>query len=266
MSNKIQLLHSLDSKEFELLESKWIKTLLSPQDDMWRHFRRNAELWLIKKETEIIGYFNWSEEYGLIQFYVIQQYLESGLDIFQELLRLKKIKKAIVGTNNPIFLTMANHFVKKISVYAYLFTLSDNEIKIEDKKGTFKQSTIEDLDRIIDFTHKSVGGNLTWIKNYNIQLVEKGEHFLLENIKEIIGICEVRRCKAHQGVANIGMIVSPQYRKKGYGTFLLHQAKLKAIEWNLEPHCSCDKDNVGSIKSIYNCGFITQYQLLQMEF
>lgn len=62
------------------------------------------------------------------------------------------------------------------------------------------------------------------------------------------------------------MVVSPAHRKKGLGTFLLGNAKEKAIKWNREPICSCEKDNIGSLKSIENNGFRSIHQMLMLEF
>lgn len=62
------------------------------------------------------------------------------------------------------------------------------------------------------------------------------------------------------------MIVSPDYRREGYGTYLLSRAKAIALEWGKIPICSCEKGNVGSLKSIHNSGFISMHQFLSITF
>ena len=96
--------------------------------------------------------------------------------------------------------------------------------------------------------------------------MKKGEIFSLEDGDEIIGTCEVRKSITAPEFADIGMVVSPAYRRKGYGTYLLNRAKTIALEWGKTPICSCEKDNIGSVKSIHNCGFVSKYQLLSIDF
>jgi len=105
-----------------------------------------------------------------------------------------------------------------------------------------------------------------WLVGYIGGLIEKGEIFSLKDGNEIIGTCEVRKSITAPKYADIGMVVSPDYRRKGYGTYLLNKAKTLALEWGRTPICSCEKNNVGSIKSINNCGFVSMYQLLSIVF
>jgi predicted acetyltransferase len=76
----------------------------------------------------------------------------------------------------------------------------------------------------------------------------------------------VRNSDTDDSIADIGMIVSPLYRKSGYGTFLLGKAKEIAIRIGKTPICSCEKDNLGSLKSIQKNGFRSIHQLLSVEF
>ena len=97
-------------------------------------------------------------------------------------------------------------------------------------------------------------------------LIEKKEIFSHEIGDTIIGTCEVRKSTTSPKFADIGMAVSPDFRRKGYGTYLLNKAKTIALEWGKAPICSCEKDNIGSYKSISNCGFVSTYQLLAIVF
>ena len=102
---------------------------------------------------------------------------------------------------------------------------------------------------MITFYHKTIDAPLDWLEGYLGDLLRKGEVFYWEEKGEIIGACEVRKSVTHPEIADIGMLVSPSHRKQGYGSFLLHQAKTKALEWGKKPICSCEKDNIGSLKS-----------------
>ena len=213
----------------------------------------------------MIGYASKGEGNQLLQFYISPKYLLKGEVIFKELINKLKIKAGIVGTNNLSYLSIALGFVKHLAIHTYLFR-NNYEVFIEEKEGELKDCEKSDLERIVNFFHNSMGAPKEWLVNYVGKLIEKREIFFLENKDEIIGTCEVRISRTAPKFADIGMVVSPSYRRKGYGTYLLYKAKGIALERGKIPICSCEKDNIGSIKSINNCGFVSIYQLLTISF
>lgn len=245
------------------MEMECQNSLLSPQDGMWESFRKSSEYWFVKKENQKIGYYNLHQDFGLIQFYIKSDFENEANQIFGELIKSQKINKAIVGTNHPIFQKAANHFCKEKKKHTYLFELGE-EIFFEEKQGDFRLSKETDLERIVQFCKISIGAPEEWLKKYVLDLIKKQEHYFLELNHEIIGISEVRKSISQKGIADIGMIVNPKFRRKGYGTYLLNKGKTIAIENQLKPICSCEVDNIGSFKSIQKCGFQSTHQLLKM--
>jgi predicted acetyltransferase len=156
------------------------------------------------------------------------------------------------------------HFQKTLQIH-YLFKDFIQE-KITEKEGTIKLGKIEDIEKYVDFAHESTGGPKEWLEGYIKDWINRGGCFILENTGEILGSFEIRKSDNHPEYANLGMIVSPNHRKKGLGTFLLGKAKETSLKWNLHPICGCDKDNIGSKKSIHNNGFRSVQQLLLLKF
>lgn len=263
--NQYQFQKAVDPKLLVPLQKEWKKTLVAPQDGMWEMLRSYATQWELRDENQLIGYASVDDENRLLQFYLLPAFLQDGLVIFQQFIEQESIKKALVGTHNPIGLSLALHFQKVVTVDTYLF---EDHIKVSPpaKEGTMSAATIPELERMVDFYHHSMNGPKEWLNGYLGDLLAKGEVFFLEHEGEIRGVCEVRRSANNPQIADIGMVVSPDFRQKGYGTYLLGQAKAKAIEWGRSPICSCEKGNVGSMKSIQNNGFRSIHQLLLIEF
>ena len=251
--------------ELAMLKNEWLDSLTSPQDGMWEFFRNNTMNWEIACDDERIGYASVGEGNQLLQFYISPKYLWKGEVIFKEFIDKMEIKTGIVGTNNLSYLSIALNFVKELNVNTYLFR-NTYEVNIEEKDGILKECQNEDIERIVNFYHYSMRAPKEWLIGYIGGLIEKREIFTLEDGDKIIGTCEVRNSATAPEFADIGMVVSPDYRRQGYGTFLLNKAKTIALEWGKTPICSCEKDNVGSIKSIDNCGFVSKYQLLSIAF
>jgi predicted acetyltransferase len=251
--------------ELTILRNEWLDNLTSPQDGMWESFRNSAMNWGIVTDDQMIGYASIGEGNQLIQFYISPMYLSDGKVIFEEFIEKMKITTGIVGTNNLVYLSIALNFAKELNVNTYLFR-NNYEVKIEEKEGELKECQDDDIEKIVNFCHDSMGAPKEWLVGYIAGLIGKREIFSFENDHEIIGTCEIRKSATAPEFADIGMVVSPDYRRQGYGTYLLNKAKTIAIELGMTPICSCEKNNVGSIKSIHNCGFISLYQLLSVDF
>ena len=254
-----------DSHELAILKKEWRESLSSPQDGMWEFFRDRAMNWGILHDKELIGYASIGENSQLLQFYVIPKYVWKSESIFEEFISKMNIENGIVGTNNLGYLSVALNFVKELSIDTYLFRDS-HKVNIVEKEGILNECQEKDIDRIVNFCHDSMGAPKEWLSSYIGGLVERREIFFLEDKGEVVGTCEVRKSMTAAEYADIGMVVSPAYRRQGYGTYLLYLAKRKALEWGKTPICSCEKDNIGSIKSIHNCGFVSMYQLLSISF
>ena len=247
------------------MEQMWLKSLLSPQDGMWESFRKSSEYWLIKHHDRPIGYFNLHPDFGLIQYYLRPGHDSISHDVFGQLVENCSIKNGMVGSNNPIYYQSAQAICIDQEMHTYLFQL-EKEASIENKPGEFKLSTMDDLNRLVEFTKMSIGAPEGWIRSYTADLIHKREHYHLQWSGDVVGTSEVRKSNSQPGIADIGMIVNPKYRRKGYGTFLLQKAKLIAIEKGLTPICSTEVNNIASVKSIRKCGFTSKYHLMKMEF
>jgi len=254
-----------DLSVLDNLKHEWQKSLVAPQDDMWEAFTNGATHWEIKTKNQSIGYACVNDENRLLQFFVLPFWNQEGPTVFQQFIKDQNIKSAMIGTNNPVCLSLAMHFQSSVTVDTYLFTdvLDADPMKMD---GTIRPVVSQELENLVGFYHNSIGAPIDWLNGYLGNLVEKSEVFILVDGNEILGACEVRKSADNPKVANVGMVVSPQHRKKGVGTFLLGKAKHIAKQWQRFAICSCEKDNIGSLKSIHNNGFRSSHQMLLMTF
>ena len=263
--NEIQFEKVKDTKTISHLKIEWRKSLTAPQDDMWESFTDFAAQWKIALNINVIGYICVNDENHLLQFYVIPEWLQEGSQIFEKFITQQKIKAAVIGTNNPSCLSTAMHFQKQIKIECLLF--SDLLVKkINTMDGLIRTAEINDLKNVVKFCHNSTGDPINWLNEYSENLINRNELFIFEHNGEILGTFEVRKSESCPETANIGMIVSSLHRRKGLGTFLLGKAKEISLKWNRKPICSCEKENIGSKKSITNNGFRNIHQMLLLKF
>lgn len=243
------------------LKKSWRTTLTAPQDGMWEALRELAKQWEITLGGKLIGYACVDADNQLLQFYLEGPWLKNGVPYLQQFIKQERIGVALVGTHNPQFLSLVMHLQKRVKVHTYLF--HDFEaVPLPPRSGAFKAVKREELASLVDFYHYSIKAPKAWLTDYLGKHVREGEVFTLHQAGKIVGACEVRRSPTYAHIADLGMVVSPDFRQQGYGTFLLGKAKEIALQWNREPICSCEKENIGSLKSIQHNGFRSVFQLL----
>ncbi|MEM6804294.1 MAG: GNAT family N-acetyltransferase [Bacteroidota bacterium] len=247
------------------LKQECLQSMTSPQDGMWESFREASRHWIIRDKSANIGYACVDDEKQLIQFFLKQDYLSLGESIFTHFLQHTAVIKGIVGTNNPTYLSLALATSKKIKLHSYLFR-DHLPVSLEEKAGTLLQCQAEELEKIVQFYIESIGASRDWLLDYVGERIAKKEIYSLEHHAGIIGTCEVRNSPSSAQVVDIGMAVAPSYRRQGYGSYLLHQAKLIALTSGKTPICSCERENTGSFKAINHAGFRSLYQLLEVDF
>lgn len=249
----------------DTLKIQWRKTLTGPQDGMWETLTDYANHLEIKADNQTIGYACVDDENRLLQCYIIPEWLHKGIGILEQLMKEAQVSSALVGTNNPVFMSLVMHFQQSVTIDTYLFT---DEIASENtvSNGTLKLAWQDDLTTLVTFYNESVGAPKEWLQGYLGNLITRGELFFLFDGTEILGTCEVRNSDTDSSIADVGMVVSSNHRQKGIGSFLLGKAKELAYDLERRPICSCEKDNLGSLKSIHKNGFRSTHQMLKISF
>ena len=262
---QIHFHQAADPSQLEPLKASWRETLTAPQDGMWETLTGYATHWEIKKADQTIGYACVDSDNRLLQFFVLPLWMEDSPSILQDFIRERQLSEALLGTNNPVALSAAMHWQTSIAVHTNLFS-DFQQVEAGDMEGTFRASTADDLERLVDFCHESMQAPKGWLSGYLGNLIARKEIYLLEKEGAIRGTCEVRKSDSDPGIADVGMVVSPKHRRKGVATYLIRKAKKLAYEQGRKPICSCEKDNIGSLKSIQKSGFRSMHQMLLMTF
>lgn len=249
----------------ETLKTQWQETLTAPQDGMWETLTDHANHIEVKADNETIGYACIDDQKQLLQCFIVPKWRHNGVEIFEQLLKKEQIPSALIGTNNPVFMSLAMHFQQSVTIDTYLF---EDEIEAEASThgGTLKLAWQDDLTSLVNFYNASVGAPKEWLEGYLGNLIAKGELFFLLEGTEILGTCEVRSSETDSSIADVGMVVSVNHRQKGIGTYLLGKAKELAYDMERKPICSCEANNIGSLKSIHKNGFRSMHQMLKISF
>jgi GNAT superfamily N-acetyltransferase len=61
---------------------------------------------------------------------------------------------------------------------------------------------------------------------------------------------------------DIGMLVAPDFRRQGYGTYIVSHLKRDLLSKGLRPICGCAIGNTGLLRAVRNAGFTSDHRLL----
>lgn len=246
------------------------QSLTAPQDGMWDEIIGYAKHWRIIHQKQTIGFYAINEENVLLNFFLNREFLSLQLETFTHILVKHKIKKAITGTNHPVFLSACLDFGQQMTTHSYLFedagesTISPPQLNGASPQLTLAQLT--DFQMAVKFCLEAIEVPREWLEGYYNRLIKRQELYLWQTSDHMIGVCEVRKSTTQPGLADIGMVVAKNYRRQGVGVYLLNQAKQQCYDQDLTPICSCEKDNQGSRKAIHKAGFVTKHRMVEVVF
>ncbi len=266
MKNELYFNQISHSESIRSLIEDWKQTLTAPQDGMWESFLEHATKVEIRADNRTIGYACLNGENQLLQCFIAGKWLEYGKEILAQIVSQYEVTSAMVGTNNPVFLSLCMLLQKTAEPDTLLFYDAFESGSQAQDLPPIKLAWHDELKSLVTFYNESTGAPKVWLSQYLDNLISRGELFYLSEEEEILGTCEVRNSDSDVSIADVGMVVAKDHRQKGFGSYLLGKAKELAYDQGRKPICSCEVKNVGSLKSIQKNGFRSIHQILKLSF
>lgn len=69
-------------------------------------------------------------------------------------------------------------------------------------------------------------------------------------------------CAGRDGV-DIGMVVNPRLRRRGYGVYIVRHLEAHCLARGRQPICGCSIDNIGSQRTLERSGFASIHRLVE---
>jgi len=98
------------------------------------------------------------------------------------------------------------------------------------------------------------------------EYIKKEAVFVFKDGESLIGFGIFHPAVKGRNSYDIGMAVAPDYRRKGYGAFILNYLKKHCIKNNWRPTCGCAIENISSQKTIEKIGFTSKHNMLEFSF
>lgn len=218
--------------------------------------------YLIKiKETDI-GYCIVNSEDIILEFYLIDNYIPICEDIFKLVLTKLSISKAFCKSFDSVFLKCCITYHKSLKLEGILFRdMIEKDVEKPHPNLKFRIGESEDFSQISLFKEGFFENN----GELKVYLDNKRLFCFLIN-DEIIGCGIFSRIIKNRPDFDIGMVVHPKYRRKGFGTYIINHLKNFCLENNWRPICGCGIENIGSRHTLEKAGFVSKHNLLEFQF
>jgi GNAT superfamily N-acetyltransferase len=93
--------------------------------------------------------------------------------------------------------------------------------------------------------------------------LDRGGLSILESADTRIVGCGITEPVLPNGAdVDIGMLVAPDFRRQGYGTYIVSHLKRDLLSKGLRPICGCAIGNTGLLRAVRNAGFTSDHRLL----
>lgn len=260
-------LNKINKEEVSLLQKNYYKTFLAPLDDMW-------ELGIIASgqfyeilNPDRIGYLVVNGVNELVEFHLIPDNDYDQEEILSACIKNLEIKKAYACTYEPNYLGLCLSLSKTHGLNGLFYKQYKKKvIDSPDESIICVKATSNMLDEVIVYSLTVLEVSKDWLKYYYNFLLETGNLMLFKLKGVMIGTGEMRPSNTSRGYANLGMTVSPDYRYKGLGSYIINEMAKFACEEGLKPICGTDVLNIGSQKAMVNSGFKVYHRVFTIEF
>lgn len=241
--------------------------LTAPIDDMYDEgILPSCKYYQIEKNAKTLGFMAINDENVIMQFYLKEELKERADSIFDEIIKIKGVEKAISYSNDPLYHEQCMRKAVSVSNHGFMFCEAESVVKDEPFEGILMElPEIDSLDEILSH-YEGIGMDGDWVKYYLTTRIETMSLFIFRHRGMIIGSGEMRPSISFPEYANVGMSVSADYRKRGLGSFILSTMRNRGNEKGLKVICSTDHENIASYNTIIKSGFTCYHKIEEISF
>ncbi len=200
-------------------------------------------------------------EETLVEFFVAPGETKDRDEIFAAGMVGTSASKVLCKSYDTLLLCAALSRTAHVTPGGLLFRRIGDPTFLEQPGLTLGKGTTLDAARVFEF-NDDFFVDVQEIEDY----AEHGGLFLLTKGAEVVGCGIGKAVIEGRPDIDIGMLVAPVHRRRGYGAHIISYLKQHYLAKGLSPICGCSADNIGSQRALVNAGFISEHRLLQISY
>jgi GNAT superfamily N-acetyltransferase len=252
-------LHSL--QEIEPLRVQYLNELYAAQELFLELKVRNARVFGIMRFSQLIGYFLVDNDHTLLEYYLMRAVIDQIDDIFATIIKKLSISKALCKSFDHSLLSCCVGLQKQTTVLGILFREYEEKSLPEKYNLNVRLAELADEQKIIE-VNEEVFDHPGEVR----EVIQNRAMFIFEQDNNFVGFGIFQRVIAGRPEFDIGMLVDKNYRRQGYGRYILRYLvdHCKSNGWR--PIAGCAIENTASRRCLESIGYIARYRLLEFTF
>ncbi len=252
----------IDGKTSQNLREPYIRQLAQAQEYYLELLVNKGCLYQILVDSSEAGYFILSENNILLEFFVHPEWVNRMDEYFGIILKEFGIIKALCKSFDTDLLFCCEGYQKSTTTAGFLFRDFTGNPNGNYPSGiTIRRADMADESQIITvneevFDHPEEVG----------QYIESQQIFLFEKEDSLVGFGIYSPVIRGRNDYDIGMLITPEFRHKGYGTFIIHYLVNFCRQNGWNANAGCAAENTASRKCLEKAGFVTRHRLLKFLF
>ncbi|GAP20267.1 GNAT family N-acetyltransferase [Leptolinea tardivitalis] len=223
---------------------------------------KQARWYLIKSGSTRTGYFILSNDGCLLEYFMLPEWANQEDVLLGNLIEKYSIRKALCKSYDAFLLSSCYQYQKKSRAIGILFPeIQSPRQAVSQFPFSIRHAVPADEPMIV-----SINENVFDSAKEVMEYIESSQIFLYEKENDLIGFGIYSQIIEGRPARDIGMLVVPAFRNKGYGCAILQHLIQYCRQNQWPPQAGCDIENTASRHCLEKAGFIPRYRLLEFTF
>lgn len=247
-------IQEVDFNSISEMRNLYYRQIIAPMDDFWEEGIIPSCSFYTYKKGSITGYYAINEEKYLVQFYVNDSVLYNR--VFKEIITQVKITDIYVSTYDSLLYKACKTFSNNFEINTLLFKEDTKKSPIAPISSIiYRLATTSEVKRAVEYNKLELEDEGDWIQNYYEKLIKKSGLYFFMIGNTIVGTGESRKSISSKNIANIGVTVAKDYRRKGIATYIINTMREINNNIGYKTICSTTRENINSQKTLIKCGY-----------
>lgn len=254
--------HSSDLGEVRALRDAHLDALGYAQDALLEVFAQQSEVFRIDARGEAIGYFLLHQR-RIVEFYVALAFEQYAHLIFPDVLQAFAPTSALIKSFDAQFLACALDHHTQVHVRGVLVRdIIDRPLpNIARIHYQARAARREDFESVM-----SIEREVFTDGERMMTVIEQGNVIVFEQAKRLVGFGMIRPIIEGRPDAEIGIVVAPSFRNRGYAVYILRDLVAACRGRGFIPVAGSARGNSPSLRAGRRIGMLARHRILELTF
>jgi RimJ/RimL family protein N-acetyltransferase len=246
------------ASEIADLRREYLDSLMESQELYLELMVREAYPFVIFDGETLAGYFFEGADHTLVEYYVRPSYFVHVDTIFGVILMERSIQTVYCKSFDHLLLSCCLDVQQKTESVGYLF----RDYEKRPLPATFDKITTRLATKADEAYINEINEEIFDHPHEITEVIENENMLIFQQEEAVIGFGIFQRTVAGRPEFDIGMLVNREFRRQGYGTFILRYLMNYCEEHGYRPTAGCAIDNLASRRCLERVGYKAQYRML----